>query len=53
MKLDVVIDEKKKSQKLGTYSIEATEIQAGSDNKPGSPKLISFLSLIGKFSHFK
>ncbi len=53
MKLDVVIDEKKKLQKLGTYSIEATEIQAGSDNKPGSPQFISFSLLIGKFSHFK
>ena len=53
MKVDVVIDRKKKLQKLGTHSIETTKIQAGSDSKPGSPKFISFLLLIGKFSHFK
>ena len=52
MKVDVVIDEKKKSRKLGTHSIKAIEIQAGNDNKPGSPKFISFSLLIGKFSHF-
>ena len=53
MKLDIVIDKKKKSRKLGIYSIEVTEIQASSDSKSGSPKFISFLLLIGKFSHFK
>ena len=53
MKLDIVIDEKKKSRKLGTQSIKATEIQAGSDSKPRSTKFISFSLLIGKFSHFK
>ena len=53
MKLDVVVDEKKKSRKLGTHSIKTTEIQAGSDSKPRSPKFISFSLLIGKFSHFK
>ena len=53
MKLDVIVDEKNNLRKLGTHSIEATEIQAGSDSKPGFPKFISFLSLIGKFSHFK
>ncbi len=53
MKLDVVVDEKKKSQKWGTHSIEATKIQVGSDGKPGSPKFISFSLLIGKFSQFK
>ena len=49
MKVDVVVDEKKKLRK----STEVTEIQAGNDSKPGSPKFISFLLLIGKFSHFK
>ena len=53
MKLDVVVDEKRKSRKLDTHSIEATEIQAGSDSKLRSPKFINFSSLIGKFSHFK
>ena len=53
MKVDVVIDEKKKSQKLTNYSIKLTKFQARSDNKPGSPKFTSFLLLIGKFSHFK
>ena len=53
MKVDVIVDEKKKLWKLSTYSIEATKIQAGSDSKPGSPKFISFSLLIGKFSHFK
>ena len=52
MKVDVVVDEKKKSRKLGTHSIKATEIQAGSNNKLGSPKFINFLALIGMFSHF-
>ena len=49
MKLDVVINKKKNLQKLGTHSIEATEIQAGSNNKPRSPKFIGFSLLIGKF----
>ncbi|WP_375449298.1 hypothetical protein [uncultured Nostoc sp.] len=53
MKLDVVVDEKKKLQKLGTHLIEATEIQGGSNSKPGSPKFISFSVLIGKFNLFK
>ena len=53
MKLDIVVDEKKKLRKLGTHSIKATEIQASSNSKPGSPKFISFSLLIGKFSHFK
>ena len=53
MKVDVVVDEKKNSRKLSTHSIEAIEIEDGSDSKPGSPKFISFSSLIGKFSHFK
>ena len=51
MKVNIVIDEKKKSQKLSTYSIEATEIQVGSDSKPRFSKFINFSSLIGKFSH--
>ena len=49
MKVDVIIDEKKKSQKL----IKIIEIQVNSNSKPGSPKLISFLLLVDKFSHFK
>ncbi len=53
MKLDVVVDEKKKLRKLDTYSIKATEIQAGSNKKPGSPQFISFSTLIGKFSHLR
>ena len=53
MKVDVVINEKKKSRKLSIYSIEATKIQAGSDSKPESPKFISFPLFISKFSHFK
>ena len=53
MKMDIIVDEKKKSQKLGTHSIKVTEIQDGSDSKPGSPKFINFSLLIGKFSHFK
>ena len=53
MKLDVVVDEKKKLQKLSTRSIEAIEIQIGSNSKLGSPKFISFSLLIGKFSHLK
>ena len=53
MKIDIVVDKKKKSQTLGTHSIEATEIQAGSDRKPESPKFFSFSLLIGKFSHLK
>lgn len=35
------------------HLIEISEIQAGSDNKPESPKFINFLLLIGKFSYFK
>ena len=53
IKVDSLIDEKKKSQKLSTHLIEATKIQAGSDSKPGSPKFISFSLLIDKFKHFK
>ena len=53
MKVDVVVDKKKKSQKLSTHLIEATEILVGNDSKPRSPKFISFSSWIDKFSHFK
>ena len=49
MQIDVFINENKKLWK----SIEATEIQAGSNNKSKSSQFISFLLLIGKFSHFK
>ena len=35
------------------HSIKATEIQTGSNTKPGSRKFMSFLLLIDKFSHFK
>ena len=52
MKVDVVVEEKKKSRKLSTNSIEATEIYIGSNNKPESPKFISYSLLIDKFSHF-
>ena len=53
IKVDIVVDKKKKSRKLSNHSIEATEIQAGSNSKPRSPKFISFSLLIGMFSHFK
>ena len=53
IKVDIIINEKKQLQKLSTHSIEATEFQVGSKNKPGSSKFISFLLLIDKFNHFK
>ena len=53
MKMDIIIDEKKKSQKLNIYLIEATDIQVSSNSKLGFPKFISFSLLIDKFSHFK
>ena len=42
MKVDVVINKKKKLRKLGTYSIQATEIQAGSNSKPDLLNLSAF-----------
>ena len=53
MKVDIVVDKKKKSRKLGTHSIKATKIQTGSNSKPPSPQFMSFSLLIGKFIHFK
>lgn len=44
------------SNKYPTYRtkpIKIIQIQAGGNNKPRSPKFISFFLLIDKFSYFK
>lgn len=52
MKVLIIMDEKKKSQKVNNYGYNNSDNSNGK-SEPGFPKFISFSLLRDKFSHFK